>query len=170
MCFYCLTFLWVYQHLSSRRLFIKYHLLPSFASLPLFSPLNCSLREGFTFMFFHVQPLGRPFPALWGWHLDLHNNLYSSSLPPSLVRSALARDGSRSWLALAPSVPGEAFGFFSQKVCCLPCCQTLPHKPNTCPFCSFPSVWCICFGCQWFILTFKSDCVNFRCVSRQMKL
>lgn len=78
----------------SGRLFIKHHLLWSFASLLLFSPLNCSLREGLTFMFFHVQPLGQPFPALWGWHLNLHENLYSASLPAPLLSSALARDGS----------------------------------------------------------------------------
>lgn len=139
--FYCLTFLWVYQHLSSWGLFIKYHLLWSFASLLLFSPLNYTLREG-TFMFFHVQPLGQPFPALWGWHLNLHANLCSASLPASLLSSALARDGSISELAVTGSISHKrSFWQLLPKAASVASPASKPcHKTQYIPFFSFPSV------------------------------
>lgn len=81
MFLYCLTFLWVYQHLSSCRSFIKYYLLQIFASFPLFSPLNHGLKERFTMHISFMCILyvnHQEFPGLWGWHLNLHKNLYSS--------------------------------------------------------------------------------------------
>lgn len=80
--FYRLTLLWVYQHLSSCRSFIKYHLLQIFASFPLFSPLNHGLKERFTMHFSFMCILcvnHQEFPGLWGWHLNLHKNHYRSS-------------------------------------------------------------------------------------------
>lgn len=166
MCFYCLTFLWVYQHLSSRRLFIKYHLPRSFASLPLFSPLNCSLKEGFTFMFFHVQPLGQPFPALWGWHLNLHNNLYSSSLPPSLVRSALARDGSRSWLG---SIGHRgSFWLLLPEGLLPPLLPNLATQSQYMPFLLFSISVMHLFWMPMVHINIQKWLCYFRCISRQM--
>ena len=87
------TFLPFIQHLSSRSLVIKHHLIQIFIS-PRFSPL--SQFEPPSFMC-HPQVSRQELPALGGWHLNLHENPCSSlclmgSLPQAQRPQALLVD------------------------------------------------------------------------------
>lgn len=166
MFFYCLTFLWVHQHLSSSRLFIKYHLVWSFASLPLFSPLNCRIPV-------HViscATSGSAFPCSLGLAFESAGKSLQCITPSITAELSLGQG----WIYL-----GAGWHWLHQSLgkllpasprshpCPLLCYQTLPQNPIHPLFALFHQCDASIFGYQWFILTVKADCVNFCCISDQ---